>query len=69
MDVYVNRLPPLMAQTGGNASLSALVWGYAFRGNVAGIIGRAVVVRAGIDDPYGTAGTPLACGVIGAAKR
>lgn len=69
MDVYADRLPPLMAQAGGNARLSALVWGYAFRGNVAGIIGRAVVVRAGIDDPYGTAGSPLACGVIGPATR
>lgn len=69
MDIYVDRLPPLMAQAGGNARLSVLVWGYAFRGNVAGIIGRAVVVRAGVDDPYGTAGTPLACGVIGPAAR
>jgi Cu-Zn family superoxide dismutase len=61
----------LMADSNGQATLTATVKGLSIGGDAnTNIVGRAVIVHAAADDyatqPTGNSGARLACGVIGA---
>jgi Cu-Zn family superoxide dismutase len=68
---HLGDLPMLMADSNGQATLTATVKGLSIGGDAnTNIVGRAVIVHAAADDyatqPTGNSGARLACGVIGA---
>lgn len=65
---HAGDMPQLVADTAGNATLTAKLPGLAIGDGAANIVGRGLIVHAAPDDfktqPTGNSGARVACGVI-----